>query len=83
MDNRITKTERIAAILFLIVGALTVMEYVFVRGMFTAPIMIALSILAGVINVAAAAVHRKWMNVLFFILLTVALNMGYFTIGGY
>lgn len=83
MGTHTTKTEKIAAVIFLIVGILTVLEYLFIQGMFTAPIMIFLSVVAGVGNIVIAFANRKYMNVLFYALLTVALNMGYFMIGRY
>lgn len=83
MENLNTKTEKIAAVIFLVVGVMTVLEYVLIQGMFTAPLMIAISIIAGVVNIVIALIHKKYMNTLFYILLTVALNMGYFMIGGY
>ncbi|HKM22364.1 MAG TPA: hypothetical protein VJZ01_10020 [Lachnospiraceae bacterium] len=83
MEKQSTKTERIAAIIFLIIGVITVLEYVLVQGMFTAPIVIFLSIVAGLANIVIAFANKKFMNVLFYALLTVALNMGYFMIGGY
>ena len=83
METRSTKTERIAAVIFLIIGILTVLEYLFIQGMFTAPIMIFLSVVVGVGNIVIAFANRKYMNVLFYALLTIALNMGYFMIGRY
>lgn len=75
--NNNSKLENIAEISFLIIGFITVLEYMLVRGLFTAFIMMALSVIAGVINCLLALVYKKYMNFLFFLLLTIALNMGY------
>ncbi len=78
-----TKVERTAAIIFLIIGVFTVLEYIMIRGMFTAPIMIFLSVVVGICNIIIALAKKKYINALFFVLLTVALNMGYYMIGRY
>ena len=77
MEKNNSKIETIAAVVFLVVGILTVLEYVFVQGLFTAPLMIGLSVIVGLVNIAVAIMKRKYMNMLFYILLTIALNMGY------
>jgi hypothetical protein len=62
---------------YLAVGFLTVLEFIFVRGMFTWLIMVLAVALLGAANVIAACRDREWMPALNYILSTVALCMGY------
>lgn len=67
---------------FLIVGALTVLEFLFVRGMFTWMIAVAATVCAGLWNIVLALMDRRYMDAALFLLCSVALCMGYFVIGG-
>lgn len=64
-------------IAFLVVGALTVLEFLFVRGMFTWLMVAGASALLGAINVILSAKDREWLPALHYVLTTVALCMGY------
>lgn len=64
-------------IAYLVVGALTVLEFLFVRGMFTWLIMAGAVTLLGAINVILSCRDREWLPALQYILTTVALTMGY------
>ncbi|MDO5112642.1 MAG: hypothetical protein Q4E65_10085 [Clostridia bacterium] len=76
------KLKKCFALLFLIVGFLTVLEFVFVRGMFTWLIAVAASILAGGANILLCLRNRQWMDAALYLLATVALCMGYLVIAG-
>lgn len=80
MEHPYKKIEKAAEVVFLIIGFLTILEYLLIQGMFTAPIMIAASIIAGVFNIILACVQKRYRNACFYLLLTVALNMGYFNL---
>lgn len=82
MENQSSRIEKICAVIFLVIGVLTILEYIFIKGMFTAPLMILLSAVIGIVNIVVAIIKKKPFNVLFYILLTVALNMGYLTTTG-
>lgn len=75
-----TKMKLFAQAAFLVVGALTVLEFVFVRGMFTWLIAAALTVVLGAVNVVLCGRDREWMSGGLYILTTVALTMGYFVL---
>ncbi|MDD3206496.1 MAG: hypothetical protein PHS74_12305 [Lachnospiraceae bacterium] len=83
MENPNTRIEKISAIIFLIVGTLEVLEYIFIQGLFSAPIVILASVIVGIVNIIVAIISKKYINMLFYALLTIALNMGYMLIIGY
>lgn len=67
-------------ILFLLVAIATMYEYWFVKGMFTAPLMIGVSIFVGVINIIIELKNKDYLSACLFLVATAALNMGYFEI---
>ena len=67
-------------IAFLIAGALTVFEFIFIRGMFTWLIAVAATVIIGTINITFSLIHREWLKAAMFLLTTVSLCMGYFVI---
>ena len=64
-------------IAYLIVGVLTVLEFLFVRGMFTWLMAVAAVVFTGAGNALLAARDRDWMGMLLYLLCTAALCMGY------
>lgn len=64
-------------IAFLAVGALTILEFVFVQGMFTFLIAVGACILVGGANIAVCCKERNWMQALLYLVSTAALCMGY------
>lgn len=62
---------------YLIIGFLTVLEFCFVRGMFTWLLMVTLVGVLGAANVLLACLEHRWMEGAFCILTAVALCMGY------
>ena len=75
------KARTVFSVLFLVIGAVTVLEYSFVGavggGMFTGPLMLALSCISGLINIGWEIKNRSWMQALLYLLCTAALSMGY------
>lgn len=69
--------EKFRKILFLVVGIATVLEYTFVQGMFTGPLMLILSVIVGVINVIWEIKDKQVFNAMLYLLTTAALSMGY------
>lgn len=63
--------------LYLIISVLTILEYLFVAGMFTAPIVMALVWIVGIINVAFSVMDRDFYTVCLYLISMIALNMGY------
>lgn len=80
---QVRKGREVARILFLVVGTLTVLEFVFVRGMFTWLIAVAATLCAGIWNIVLALIDKRWSDAALFLLCSVALCMGYFVVGGY
>jgi hypothetical protein len=75
-----TRYKLFAQTAFLVAGFLTVLEFVFVRGMFTWLIAAALTIVLGLVNVVLCCRDREWMPGVLYILAGVALTMGYFVL---
>lgn len=74
------KWKNAAQIAYLVVGALTVLEFVFVRGMFTWLIAVTAVMLLGAINVVLSCAEKKWMEAAHYVLTSAALCMGYLTL---
>ncbi len=67
-------------IAFLIVGTLAALEFIFVRGLFTWLLAVGAVILVGGLNILLGLKNKEWMQVGFYLLLTVSLCMGYFAL---
>lgn len=65
-------------VLFLLIGTITILEYLLVRGMFTWLIVATASVVMGAINVVWEIKDRNYLESLLYVLATVALLMGYF-----
>ena len=76
------KLRKALQITFLVVGLLTVLEFLFVRGMFTWLVAVAATAAAGLGNVAISLRDRRFCDAALYALCSVALCMGYFVIGG-
>ena len=64
--------------LFLLVGVLTILEFVYVRGMFTWLIAVAAVITVGLINIAYQLKGKAWSSAALYLITMTALCMGYF-----
>ena len=76
------KSRVICRILFIITGTLTVLEFLFVRGMFTGPIALLVTVCTGGLNLALSLYDRRFLDAATVLLASVALCMGYFVLGG-
>lgn len=74
------KSKKYAQIAFIIVGILTVCEFIFVRGMFTWLLAVAAIVAIGVVNILVNIKQKDWLQAALFLLSTVALSMGYFVV---
>ncbi len=74
------KLKKAAFIAFLIVGFITVLEFVFVRGMFTWLIVVIATAVVGIVNIVISLKDKEWLQALLFLLASIALCMGYFAI---
>lgn len=66
-----------AQIAYLAVGALTVLEFLFLRGMFTWLVMVLAVTALGAVNIVLSVRDRAWVQALHYLLTSVALCMGY------
>lgn len=62
---------------YLVVGSLTVLEFLFVRGVFTWLIAISAITVLGIVNVFASIKDHDVMEAALYVLSTIALCMGY------
>ena len=67
-------------IAFLVVGMLTALEFIFIRGMFTWLIAVVAAIVVGSLNVMINIKHKEWLQASLYMLSTIALCMGYFVL---
>lgn len=67
-------------IAFLVVGTLTALEFIFLRGMFTWLIVVAAVIVVGSLNVIINIKNKELLQASLYILSTIALCMGYFAL---
>ncbi|WP_417043870.1 hypothetical protein [Dysosmobacter sp.] len=67
-------------ITFLLVGFLTVLEFVALRGQFAWVVMVAATVAFGLINILLFCRDREWLPALHYLLTTTALCMGYFVL---
>jgi predicted membrane channel-forming protein YqfA (hemolysin III family) len=74
------KAAKYFQITFLVVGTLTALEFIFVRGMFTWLIAVTAMIVVGSLNVIINIKHKEWLQASLYILSTIALCMGYFVL---
>lgn len=65
-------------ILYLFVGFLTVLEYIFIRGMFTWLIAVVTVVVMGALNIIASIKNKNLLLAALYILTTISLCMGYF-----
>lgn len=75
------KFSRIMDAIFLLVGVLTILEFIYVRGMFTWFIAVVATIIAGAIEIFYSLKEKQFMKAALVLLSVVALCMGYFVLG--
>lgn len=74
------KASKYLQIAFLVVGALTVLEFIFIRGMFSWLIAVTAIIVVGVLNIIVSIKNKELLLAALYILSIIALCMGYFVI---
>lgn len=67
-------------VLYLIIGTATILEYIFITGMFTWLIVTTASVTIGSVNVIWEIKNKKYLDSLLYVMATVALVMGYLKI---
>lgn len=71
------KTNKFLTILFLIIGFMAILEFYFIRGIFTGPLMMILVSTLGIINIIIKIKEKNILCCLLYILTTVSLFIGY------
>lgn len=67
-------------ILYLVVAVVTILEYLFVAGLFTAPIVIILTWAVGLVNLIFSLKDRDYNTSALYLLSTFAVTMGYWSL---
>ena len=75
-----TKGTRILEILYLVIGCLTVLEFLFVRGLFTWLIAVIAVGIVGAANILLSCKEKDWGKALLYLLCSAALCMGYWSL---
>ena len=65
---------------FLVVGVITILEVVFIRGMLTWLMGVAATIFVGSLNIIFSLKDKEFMQATLYLLTMVALCMGYFVL---
>lgn len=73
-------TQNICSILFLIVGGITVLEFLFIQGMFTSLIVMFAVFVLGIVNIILSLKNQQYVSALHYVLTSIALCMGYITL---
>ncbi len=70
------KLSNILKIIFVITSLLTVYEFMFIGGMFTAPLMTFVMFVVGLTNAIVALIQKKYFEVYLYLIATIGLIMG-------
>lgn len=68
---------KIFKILFIIVSILTVLEYMFVTGMFTSVLCLMLVDIVGVVNVIVSLKEKNFNEAFLYLIASIGISMGY------
>ena len=68
---------KVFKILFVIVSILTVLEYMFVTGMFTSVLCLMLVDIVGVVNVIVSLKEKKFNEAFLYFIASFGISMGY------
>lgn len=68
---------KVFKILFIIASILTVLEYMFVTGMFTSVLCLMLVDIVGVVNVIVSLKEKKFNEAFLYLIASIGISMGY------
>ena len=68
---------KVFKILFIIVSIRTVLEYMFVTGMFTSVLCLMLVDIVGVVNVSVSLKEKKFNEAFLYLIASIGISMGY------
>lgn len=74
------KFKLVSQIVYLIISILTILEFIFVKGLFTSFIVMGLVIIFGIINAILEIKEKNIIYSLNYIFMSIALCMGYISI---
>lgn len=69
--------QKILHVLFIAVSIASLIEYYFIAGMFTGPIMIAAILIVGIVNCIYSAVKHKSNESILYAIATISICVGY------
>lgn len=75
-----TKVSKLFKTIYLILAIITILEYLFVSGMFTSIIVLVLIDAAGVINLCFSLKEKNYFEAALFVVATAGLSMGYWKV---
>lgn len=73
----LSRIKSIFPILYIAVGAVTILEYLYVKGMFTGPLMMGLVAMVGLTNIVLEIASKKYIYALNYLISSIGLCMGY------
>ncbi len=73
----LSRMKSIFSILYIAVGAVTILEYLYVKGMFTGPLMMGLVAMVGLTNIVLEIASKKYIYALNYLISSIGLCMGY------
>ncbi len=74
------KFQKFFQILFLCVASLTILEFIFIKGMFTWLLAVSATIVCAMLNILFSLFKKEWLMAYFYFLFAIALCMGYFAL---
>ncbi len=74
------KLKKYSQIAFLIVAVLTILEFIYIRGMFTWLMVVLATIVTGGLNIILSLRHKEPLTACLYLVCVIALCMGYFTL---
>ncbi len=74
------KLKNLAFVLFIIASVLTILEFMFLQGLFTFLMVMVANIATGIVNIGIALKEKDYKLALLFLITITALNMGYIEI---
>lgn len=74
------KASKFLQIAFLVVGVLDILEFLFVRGMFTWLIAVAAVAVVGILNIIVSLKNKEPLLAALYTISAIALCMGYFVL---
>ena len=72
--------KKLLNIIFIIIAVLTMLEFFFISGMFTGPIMMVLIVIIGIANTVYSITQKETNESILYLICTISLCLGYLKI---